>query len=83
MLDIHTCDTLHTATCAGEVEASTRERAKRVVYGIIYGLSAFGLSQQLAEQGVTVEGADALIKSFLNRFQGESHQNKACVACME
>lgn len=61
--------------CAGEVDASTRERAKRVVYGIIYGLSAFGLSQQLSGQGVTVEGAEALINSFLNRFQGEGNMH--------
>lgn len=69
-------------TTAGEVDANTRERAKRVVYGIIYGLSAFGLSQQLTEQGLTVEAADTLIKSFLNRFQGNvcTASSKTCSA---
>jgi DNA polymerase I-like protein with 3'-5' exonuclease and polymerase domains len=47
-----------------------RERAKRVTYGIVYGLSAFGLAQQLSGQGVTKESAQQMINSFLSRFAG-------------
>lgn len=47
-----------------------RERAKRVVYGIVYGLTPFGLAQQLADQGVSTAGAQSLIDGFLARFPG-------------
>lgn len=48
-----------------------RDRAKRVCYGILYGMSAFGLSQALADQGVgSAAAAQALIDSFLSRFPG-------------
>jgi len=52
------------------VTPQMRERAKRVTYGIVYGLSAFGLAQQLSEQGVTKESAQQMINSFLSRFAG-------------
>lgn len=53
---------------AGQLPANARERAKRVTYGIIYGLTPFGLSQQLRDQGVTVAAAELLIDSFLAAF---------------
>lgn len=53
-----------------EVSPQERERAKRVVYGIVYGLTPFGLAQQLADQGVSTAGAQSLIDGFLARFPG-------------
>lgn len=47
-----------------------RERAKRCVYGMIYGSTAYGLAQQLADQGVSTSGAQGLIDSFLASFPG-------------
>jgi DNA polymerase-1 len=53
-----------------EVSPEERERAKRVVYGIVYGLTPYGLAQQLVEQGVTTTAAQSMIDSFLARFPG-------------
>lgn len=55
-------------TSAGEVTPSEREQAKRVTYGIIYGLTPFGLSHQLQAQGVNLAAAARLIASFLGYF---------------
>jgi DNA polymerase I-like protein with 3'-5' exonuclease and polymerase domains len=53
----------------GSLTASAkREQAKRCVYGIVYGISAFGLSEQLKEQGVTIKQCQALMDSFFCRF---------------
>lgn len=41
-----------------------------MVYGTIYGLSPFGLSQQLAGQGVDMAAAARLISSFGEHFAG-------------
>jgi hypothetical protein len=47
--------------------------------GIIYGLSAFGLAQQLADQGVGPAAAQGLIDSFLARFPGARARARTCV----
>ncbi len=44
-----------------------RRRAKAVNYGIVYGLSAFGLSQQL---GIPQAEAQQFIIEYFNRYQG-------------
>ena len=44
-----------------------RARAKTVTYGIIYGLTPFGLAKVL---GLSVAAAQDLITSFLQRFSG-------------
>ena len=63
--------------CAdGPVRAEEREKAKRVTYGIIYGLSAWGLGQGPAGLGIPVTQAQALITSFLNHFSGVSKHCK-------
>jgi DNA polymerase-1 len=47
--------------------AETRRRAKAINFGIVYGISAFGLSNQL---GIPREEAGAYIKTYFERFPG-------------
>ncbi len=67
-LDIH-------ATTASEMfgvpvegmPAETRRRAKAINFGIVYGISAFGLANQLS---IPREEAGAYIKTYFERFPG-------------
>jgi DNA polymerase-1 len=63
---------IHTRTAAevlgkdpGTLTKDERNRAKAVNFGIIYGISAFGLSEQL---GISREEAAAYIDTYLSRF---------------
>ncbi|MBI4897222.1 MAG: DNA polymerase I [Actinobacteria bacterium] len=65
---------VHTETAAAifgidpaEVDHATRDRAKAVNFGIIYGLSAFGLSDRLR---IPQKEASEFIKRYLDRFAG-------------
>lgn len=63
---------IHTATAARvngvpleDVSKLMRERAKRVNFGIVYGISPFGLSQQLH---IPIDEAAAFMKSYFERY---------------
>jgi len=63
---------VHRATAAevfgmdpADVDRTTRDRAKAVNFGIVYGISAFGLSDQL---GIDREEAQAYIDTYLARY---------------
>src|SRR3954469_4685897 len=50
-----------------DMPGDVRRRAKAINFGIIYGISAFGLANQLA---ITREEAGAYIKKYFERFPG-------------
>lgn len=67
---------IHTATAArvygidpGEVTGEMRATAKMVNFGIIYGISAFGLSQRLGGSISRTEAGD-IIKEYLRQYPG-------------
>ncbi|EHJ07022.1 DNA polymerase I [Staphylococcus simiae] len=67
-------DDIHTATAmkvfgveADEVDSLMRRQAKAVNFGIVYGISDYGLSQSL---GITRKKAKAFIDDYLDSFPG-------------
>jgi DNA polymerase-1 len=67
-------DDIHTLTASqvfgvpeGEVNAEHRRRAKAVNFGIVYGLSAFGLSQQI---GIDTKEAKRFIDAYFEKYGG-------------
>ncbi|WP_316861175.1 DNA polymerase I [uncultured Cohaesibacter sp.] len=67
-LDIHamTASEMFNVPLA-EMDPSTRRRAKAINFGIIYGISAFGLANQL---GISRTEAKAYIDTYFERFPG-------------
>jgi DNA polymerase-1 len=70
----HSGEDLHTFVAsrargvpAGEVDPEMRRRIKAMSYGLAYGLSAFGLSQQL---GIRPEEAREQMDAYFERFGG-------------
>lgn len=65
---------IHSATAAkvfgvalAEVDKEMRRKAKMVNFGIIYGISAFGLSQRL---GIPRKEADQIITEYFRQYPG-------------
>jgi len=59
-----------------EVTSEERRRAKAVNFGIVYGISAFSLSEDL---GVFVNEAKTYMEAYLNRFAGVREYQKNVV----
>jgi len=59
-----------------EVTSEMRRRAKAVNFGIVYGISAFGLSEQL---DIPRSEASDLIKSFKTAFEGIDEFQHKCI----
>ena len=68
-LDIHamTASEMFGVPIEGHAVARCARRAKAINFGIIYGISAFGLANQL---GISREEAGAYIKTYFERFPG-------------
>ncbi len=67
-LDIHAMTASEMFGVAVEgMPADVRRRAKAINFGIIYGISAFGLANQL---GIARDEAGAYIKKYFERFPG-------------
>jgi DNA polymerase-1 len=67
-IDIHTLTASEVFGVAAEtMDKETRSRAKAVNFGIVYGISAFGLSAQL---GIPQSEAKAYIDRYFARYQG-------------
>jgi len=67
-LDIHAMTASEMFGVAVEgMDASVRRRAKAINFGIIYGISAFGLANQL---GISRGEAGDYIKTYFQRFPG-------------
>ncbi len=84
--DIHaTTASLVFSTPLAEIDATLRHKAKAINFGIIYGISPFGLGQQL---GISAKDAKAYIDAYFKTYPGiesymettkaEAHQ-KGCV----
>lgn len=64
-----------------DMPSDVRRRAKAINFGIIYGISAFGLANQL---GISREEAGAYIKKYFERFPGiRDYMEATKKACRE
>ena len=75
---------IHTATAArvwgvplDEVDKDMRRKAKTVNFGIIYGISAFGLSQRV---GIPRKEAKEIIDNYFEKFPGIKNYMDSTVA---
>ncbi|MCL4449651.1 MAG: DNA polymerase I [Actinobacteria bacterium] len=53
-----------------EVDASLRNKAKMISYGLAYGMEAYGLSQRLSADGLVVDtrDAEAILQAYFQAF---------------
>ena len=58
---------IHAMTASEDMDPSVRRRAKAINFGIIYGISAFGLANQL---GIERSEAGDYIRKYFERFPG-------------
>ncbi|MEG1752200.1 MAG: DNA polymerase [Clostridia bacterium] len=61
---------------ANKITSSERRSAKIINFGIIYGMSEFGLSQNL---GISVYEAKKMIQSYFEKYQGVKLYMDKCV----
>lgn len=78
---------IHTATASkvfnvpfDEVTPEMRRKAKAVNFGIVYGITAFGLANQL---GIDTKEAKLLIDQFKSTFEGLVDFQKECIRSAE
>ncbi len=77
-LDIHTAVASQVFDVpADSVTRDLRDKAKTINFGIIYGVSATGLSRRI--KGMTVQEAAALINDYKTRFPGIDRFLQQCV----
>ena len=81
-IDIHTqtaCDVF--GIKAEDVTKEMRRRAKTVNFGIVYGISDFGLSEQL---GISRREAHSFIESYYKSYPGiKSYMDSVVASCEE
>jgi DNA polymerase I len=79
--DIHRTTAAVVLSVAPElVSAEQRRAAKTINFGILYGMSAFGLSQQL---GISTKEADRFIHAYLDRYPGVKQYIEETMAAAE
>lgn len=75
--DIHTATAMHVfGVDADAVTSEMRRRAKTVNFAVIYGQSAFGLSQTL---GIPMDEARGFIAGYFRKFPGVEAWTKAVI----
>ena len=81
-LDIHTKTAMDVfGLKEDEVDSSVRRSAKAVNFGIIYGISDFGLAQQIGSDRKT---AKTFIEKYLSTYSGiSSYMNETIAFCEE
>lgn len=81
-IDIHTktaCDLFNVS--AGEVTSTMRREAKTVNFGIIYGISEYGLAQQL---GISNAKAKEYITRYLDMYSNiNAYMQETIATCVE
>jgi DNA polymerase-1 len=79
--DIHRTTAAVVLSVAPElVSGEQRRAAKTINFGILYGMSAFGLSQQL---GISTKEADRFIHAYLDRYPGVKQYIEETMAAAE